>query len=65
MIFKNGNAYEGWMKENKREGKGIYVQGGVGYYEGMFVNDLKTEVGIEVTYKKWAFKGHFLNGLRH
>lgn len=53
------------MRENKREGKGVYVQGGVGFYEGNFVNDLKTEVGVEVTYKKWAFKGHFLNGLRH
>ncbi len=34
------------MNANKREGKGFYLQAGVGYFEGMFVNDLKTESGV-------------------
>ncbi len=46
VIFKNGNAYEGFMKDNKRDGKGIYVQGGVGFFDGIFVNDIKNDNGI-------------------
>jgi hypothetical protein len=53
------------MKENKREGKGIYVQSGVGWFNGLFVNDLKSQAGVEVIYKKWGYQGNFLNGLRH
>jgi len=37
----------------------------VGWYEGNFKNDLKDDEGIEVAYKKWAYKGNFVNGLRH
>lgn len=53
------------MQDNKRNGKGFYLQAGVGWFQGTFSNDVKTDQGIEVIYKKWAFKGTFLNGLRH
>lgn len=46
VVCKNGNAYEGLMKENRREGRGTYVQGGVGWFEGVFANDLKTQTGL-------------------
>ncbi len=65
VIFKNGNIYEGMMDSNKRHGNGFYLQAGVGWFKGVFTNDIKTEAGIEVVYNKWAFKGQFLNGLRH
>lgn len=53
------------MDNNKREGKGYYLQSGIGWFKGTFSNDLKNDYGIEVNYKKWAFSGNFLNGLRH
>jgi hypothetical protein len=53
------------MRENRREGRGTYVQAGVGWFEGIFANDLKTQNGLEVVYRKWAYRGGFLNGLRH
>ena len=53
------------MSNNKRDGKGYYLQSGIGWFKGTFINDLKTDQGIEVTFKKWAFSGLFLNGLRH
>lgn len=53
------------MEKNKRDGKGFYQQSGHGFYKGSFSHDLKTGEGVEVAYKKWAFKGQFLNGLRH
>lgn len=53
------------MNDNKRDGRGFYLQNGVGWYEGHFLHDLKSEEGIEVFYKKNAYKGGFLNGLRN
>ena len=46
VVFKNGNIYEGMMQANKREGKGVYLQAGTGWYDGIFVNDLKAESGL-------------------
>lgn len=53
------------MKDNKRDGKGWYVHHGVGWFDGNFSNDLKTNNGLEIVYKKSAFNGEFLNGLRN
>ena len=52
------------MDDNKRNGKGYYLQSGIGWFKGTFSHDLKTDHGIEVAFKKWAFIGNFLNGLR-
>ena len=52
------------MTNNKRNGKGYYLQFGTGWFKGNFSNDIKVEQGEEVVYQKWAFKGNFLNGLR-
>lgn len=65
IVFKNGNIYEGMMNSNKRDGKGFYLQAGVGWFQGVFANDIKVEHGVEVVYNKWAYKGQFVNGLRH
>ena len=65
VVFKNGNVYEGEMLNNKREGQGVYVQSGVGWFQGAFSNDIKTDKGVEVVYRKWAYRGGFLNGLRN
>jgi hypothetical protein len=53
------------MNSNKRDGKGFYLQAGVGWFQGVFANDIKVEHGVEVAYNKWAYKGQFVNGLRH
>lgn len=65
LIFKNGNLYEGHFLQNKRHGKGIYVECGFGYFDGVFINDVKSEEGLEIIYKKSGYQGGFLNGLRH
>jgi hypothetical protein len=53
------------MAGNKRDGKGIYVHSGVGRYDGTFSNDIKVDAGLEIMFKKWAYQGNFVNGLRH
>ena len=53
-MFKNGNLYEGEMNNNKRNGKGIYIQNKTGWFKGHFKDDLKNGEGLETRTRKNA-----------
>ena len=39
MVYKNEERYEGFFKNNLRNGKGIYFFANGDIYEGNFLND--------------------------
>lgn len=53
------------MVDNKRHGKGVFYDPNLGIYKGFFKNDMKEGEGLEILQNKIAFKGTFMNGLRH
>ena len=65
MIYKNGDKYNGYWKNNKKEGKGIMKYNNGDKYEGYWKNDKKDGYGI-MKYKNGnKYEGNWNNDMKN
>ena len=46
MVYANGDIYEGYWREGKKEEYGLYIWSSADIYEGEFRNDKRTGKGV-------------------
>ena len=65
LKFRNGDIFEGEIKEGKLEGFGVYYSKKGGLFEGYFSNNQRSGIG-KFTYKKdgvsWTYIGEYAGG---
>ena len=63
MEYNNGDIYQGYFKNNKREGKGIYKYNNNDIHKGNLENNFQNGRG-KFTYdsKVISYEGNFRNG---
>lgn len=59
--FANGDSYEGYFVDGKREGKGIYTWSDKSYYKGDWAQDRMSGKGLYCLPNGETFEGVFEN----
>ena len=62
ITFSDGSVYEGEIKQNKCEGRGIMKYPGGSVYEGMFRNNHREGLGVYKDPEGLVFEGEWVNG---